>query len=219
MSESGIESQLRQRLSELAASPPDGWVTAVLTYFSLLQRWNRSINLSGFTLDPPSADAIDRLLVEPLLGGTLVDSSLPAGQVGRVLDIGSGGGSPAVPLALALRASGAGTNWLTMVESRQRKAVFLREALRAVDLNGDVLAERFDELVLPGASYQLICSRAVRLEDADALKVLELLAPGGRLLLYHGVDGPGQAVDLRFTSLGTRQLTSPAGIATVYAPR
>lgn len=206
--------QLTGRLAGLGTTAPEGWVPVVLTYFSLLQRWNRTINLSGFKLDPPPAEAIDRLLVEPLLGAALVD--IP---VSRMLDIGSGGGSPAIPLALALRAPGAGTTWLTMVESRQRKAVFLREALRTVGLDGEVLSERFAALALPPASFQLICSRAVRLEEDDARQVASALAPGGRLLLFHGVEGPGPAVEQRFRVLGSRTLVTEAGIATLYEPR
>ena len=61
---------------------------------------------------------LDRLIVEPLMAV----ERLPTNR-GRVVDIGSGGGSPAIPMKLA--APGVD---LLMVESKVRKAAFLREA-------------------------------------------------------------------------------------------
>ena len=52
----------------------------------------------------------------------------------RMMDIGSGGGSPAIPLVLALPRM-----QLVMVESKTRKSVFLREAVRALDLAAEVV--------------------------------------------------------------------------------
>ena len=86
----------------------------LVTYLELLWKWNRKINLTAI-LEPEMA--IDRLLLEPLAAA----AHLPAG--GMLADLGSGGGSPAIPLALALSPSK-----LLMVESRSRKASFLREA-------------------------------------------------------------------------------------------
>ena len=60
----------------------------------------------------------------------------------HLADLGSGGGSPAIPLALALRAPR-----LLMVESRSRKAAFLREAARMLELSADVVAIRFEEFI------------------------------------------------------------------------
>ena len=89
-------------------------------YFELLTRWNAKINLTAFSLAEPDDEALDRLLVEPVVASCHVNP-----PVGSVIDIGSGSGSPAIPLRLAL-----GATRLTLVEAKTRKAVFLVEALR-----------------------------------------------------------------------------------------
>jgi 16S rRNA (guanine527-N7)-methyltransferase len=62
-------------------------------FLELLFRWNRKINLTSLR---DTDDAIDRLLIEPLA----VLRHVPPGSA-RLIDLGSGGGSPAIPLALA----------------------------------------------------------------------------------------------------------------------
>ena len=88
---------------------------------------------------------MDRLVVEPLVAVQW----MPRGAK-SVVDIGSGGGSPAVPLKLAVPELG-----LRMVESRTRKAAFLREVVRHLALK-DVVVEtcRYEELSRRGE-----CSR------------------------------------------------------------
>ena len=93
-------------------------------YYRLLATWNEKINLTGLNLSEFGPESLDRLLIEPLVAASHVR---PA--VRSVLDIGSGGGSPALPLALALP-----DVTLLMVEAKTRKSVFLREALRALGL-------------------------------------------------------------------------------------
>jgi len=94
------------------------------TYYRLLAQWNVKINLTALPLQPPTDSTFDRLFIEPLLAAELVPD-LP----GIWFDLGSGGGSPALPLKL-IRPSLS----LTLVESKTRKAAFLREALRALKL-------------------------------------------------------------------------------------
>ncbi len=102
-------------------------------YFRLLTQWNAQINLTSLPLNEPSDAAFDRLLVEPLAAARQIPD---ASQVWY--DLGSGGGSPAIPLKIARPALK-----LTMIESKERKAAFLREAIRTVGLAGTiVLTER-----------------------------------------------------------------------------
>src|SRR5690349_21695791 len=62
-------------------------------YYGLLARWNHTINLTGFELDRLSDAALGRLFVEPLAAARY----FPEGPISWV-DIGSGGGSPAIPV-------------------------------------------------------------------------------------------------------------------------
>src|SRR5688572_23903117 len=102
-----------------------------------------------------------------------------------MLDVGSGGGSPAIPIALAhprLR--------VTMVESKTRKSVFLREAIRTVSLAGaDVVTARFEELLARPElheAHDLLTVRAVRIESRTLLTLQAFVKPGGQLFLFRG---------------------------------
>src|SRR6187401_2158975 len=107
------------------------------TYYRLLATWNQKINLSGIDLSDPTPDALDRVLVEPLVAAKHVPP-----KPSRLIDIGSGGGSPAIPFTLAVPGLR-----LLMVESKTRKAVFLREAVRALQMEAEVLTSRFEALL------------------------------------------------------------------------
>lgn len=149
-------------------------------YYRLLAIWNTKINLTGLKLSEISPDALDRLLIEPVVAARYV----PAGA-SRMLDVGSGGGSPAIPLALAVPNAR-----LLMVESKTRKSVFLREAVRALEMNGaEVVTTRFEELLARPdlhEAHDLVTIRAVRVE-ARVLGSLQAFAkPGGQIFLFRG---------------------------------
>lgn len=169
---SDIRSLLRDRAQVSAIRLDSSIESKLVAYLELLWKWNRKINLTSIS-DPGMA--VDRLLLEPLAAA----AHLPSG--GTLADLGSGGGSPALPLALALRAPR-----LLMVESRSRKAAFLREAARVLAIPAEVLAIRFEELVAHG-DYEdwadIVSMRAVR-PDPDTLSIAAWLCrPGGTVAL------------------------------------
>jgi len=152
----------------------------LVTYFELLEHWNRTINLTSLR-DPDAA--MDRLLIEPIAASAY----LPARP--RLMDIGSGGGSPAIPLAIALEAAS-----LVMVESHSRKAAFLREAARALEipfvLVYDGRLESLSPESLGDKLPDLISIRAVRMDAALLRTVKSLLKPGGKLALFSSKTSP-----------------------------
>lgn len=151
--------------------------SALEVYFELLRRWNRKINLTGLDLDALTVEGMDRLFVEPLLGAR----HLTPGTT-RIIDIGTGGGSPAIPLALASPAAS-----ITMVESRTKKSVFLREVARELGLEAQVITARYEELLQQGTlleAFDTLTSRALRLDSRDIAQVQSLVHSGGRLLLF-----------------------------------
>jgi 16S rRNA (guanine527-N7)-methyltransferase len=157
-------------------------------YFKLLTAWNTKMNLTGLDLAEQSPAAIDRLLVEPLVASKHVTS-----PVTRMIDIGSGGGSPAIPLALALSSP-----HLMLVEAKARKSVFLREALRALEMSeAEVVTSRFEELLARPPlheAHELLTLRAVRLEGAILMNLQAFVRPGGELFLFRassGSEAPG----------------------------
>ena len=152
------------------------------TYYRLLMAWNEKINLTGLRVSEFAPEAIDRLLIEPLVAAKHV----PSGAT-RMLDAGSGGGSPAIPLAL-----GAGLR-LVMVESKTRKSVFLREAVRALEIpDALVLTARFEELLARPElheAHDLLTIRAVRVETRTLITLQAFVRPGGQLFLFRGSSG------------------------------
>ena len=175
----------RTRLSRRAARAgvflTDELSAGLIRYYELLARWNQKINLTSLT-DPD--EAIDRLLLEPLVAARY----LPSGTV-RVLDIGSGGGSPAIPMKLA--APGIS---LTMVEVKARKSAFLREACRQLNLDRtQVETARHEELLARPElheSHEVVSLRAVRVESRMLLTLQAFLAPRGIVMLFRGPSGP-----------------------------
>jgi 16S rRNA (guanine527-N7)-methyltransferase len=145
-------------------------------YLVLLARWNRTINLTALPLEGFPGAALDRLVGEPLTAAKHVPD-----LGGTWFDLGSGGGSPAIPLKIA-RPSLA----LVMIESRSRKAAFLGEAVRRLGLERTVvLAGRIEKLdPATAGTVDLVTVRAVR-ADPGLLEAVEvLLKPGGRLMLF-----------------------------------
>jgi 16S rRNA (guanine527-N7)-methyltransferase len=150
----------------------------VTIYLRLLARWNRKINLTSLKVDPPDEDAVDRLVIEPLKAAT----HLPAGNA-LIVDVGSGGGSPAVPLKLALEPVR-----LVMVESVGRKAAFLRDVVRELRLTGtsveDCRFEAFAATPANQATADAVTLRAVRVDDALTRAVRQVIKPGGGFVRF-----------------------------------
>lgn len=187
MAATRLNAVLAERLdvASLAVSPEVR--SGVEAYLELLARWNRKINLTAHDLAAPTDQAIDRLAVEPIRASAIILSNDKT-----MIDIGSGGGSPAIPIALSCPQL-----HVTMVESRDRKAAFLREAVRVLHLNADVEARRFEDVSSDAARYHsadVVTFRAVR-PDAGLFDGIDrVLAKAGRILVF----GTVSPIDLRF---------------------
>jgi 16S rRNA (guanine527-N7)-methyltransferase len=176
-----LRTRLARRASKAGLFLPDDLSQRLLAYYELLERWNRKINLTA--LDDPD-EAIDRLLLEPVAAAKYV----PAGTR-AIMDIGSGGGSPAIPLKLSNPNAA-----LTMVEVKARKSAFLREAVRHLALT-DVAVEtsRYEELLTrPGLldHFDVVSLRAVRVETRTLATLQAFLRPDGLFFLFRGPAGP-----------------------------
>jgi 16S rRNA (guanine527-N7)-methyltransferase len=172
---------LARRVAEVGLSQDLVRDARIWAYFRLLEKWNARVNLTGFRVAVDNEEAIDRLLIEPML------AAVHAGSALTIADLGSGGGSPAIPFAIAA----AGAPSLTMVESREKKSTFLREALRETGLTGEVHTARFEEFAAMPASlgaFEIVTVRAVRLDGRLSRAVTDALAPGGRLFWFHDQD-------------------------------
>ena len=147
-------------------------------YYLLLNHWNKRINLSALPLEAMDDEAIDRVLIKPLVAADAV-SERPL----RWWDLGSGGGSPALPIRIVRPDA-----QLTMVEARSRKVAFLREAVRELSLSSvDVVAGRFEDVIGRAeqcGTSELVTVRAVRIDTMLLELSRGLLKKGGDLLLF-----------------------------------
>ena len=173
--------RLTRRAGRAGLFVPDELAADLAIYHSLLTRWNLKINLTSLA-DPD--ESIDRLLLEPLLAARHIAAGARA-----LMDVGSGGGSPAIPLKLALPRI-----QLTMVEAKTRKSAFLREAIRQLDLDdARVETARVEELLARPdlhEAFDVLAMRAVRVEPRVLQTLQAFLRPGGQLLLFRGPTGP-----------------------------
>ena len=154
-------------------------------YFRLLAQWNAKINLTALPLDAPTDETFDRLLVEPLRAAKQIPTHAPSVW----FDLGSGGGSPAIPLKIARPALR-----LTMIESKERKGAFLREAIRTLELgNAVVETDRFEVAAAKPAFTQaadFVTVRAVRADGELFQTAGAMLKIGGRLLMFRPAHSP-----------------------------
>jgi 16S rRNA (guanine527-N7)-methyltransferase len=148
-------------------------LSALEAYLDLLARWSLRTSLTGAR----TAEERVALLVAPVL------ALLPHVSGSHLIDVGSGNGSPGLVLAL-LRPELA----VTLLEPRQRRWAFLREAARAAGRpEASVLRARHDEYAGPPADT--VTLRALRLAPAE---LAPLVRPGGRLLVLGRLEGePG----------------------------
>lgn len=119
-------------------------------YAQLIRKWNPTINLVS---KPSLADLWDRHIVD----SAQIFAHIPA-ESRLCLDIGSGGGLPGIVLA-AISAELAPERRFTLVESDQRKATFLREAVRELGLKAEIKPVRVEALDPFGAD--LLTARAL----------------------------------------------------------
>jgi len=176
-----FRTRLTRRAAKAGLYPSDGVIERLIAYYELLARWNKKINLTA--LDNPD-EAIDRLLLEPIAA----TRHLRPADIHQ-LDIGSGGGSPAIPMKLVIP----GLN-LTMVEVKARKSAFLREAIRQLELDHtSVETERYEELLARPELHErfdFLSVRAVRVEARVLMSLQAFVRSGGHVLLFRGPSGP-----------------------------
>ncbi len=135
------------------------------TYLAHLARWNQRLNLTGLT----TAEARARVLIGDVL------PALARIPPGRLIDVGSGNGSPGLVFAAARDDLS-----VTLLEPRHKRWAFLRDAARAMGRPGiDVRRQRHDEYDGPPAESVVV--RALRL-PLDELAAL--VGPGGQVLVF-----------------------------------
>ena len=161
-------------LRTLGLEVDDSAQSALLAYLALLEKWNRTHNLTAI-LDP------ERMITHHLLDSLAVLPHLPSKPGLRVADVGSGAGLPGIPFAICRRA------WrLTLIEANRKKGAFLRQAAIELALeNVEVVSERV-ESYRPAQPFDVAISRALSSLASFAAQARHLVAPCGRLAAMKG---------------------------------
>jgi 16S rRNA (guanine527-N7)-methyltransferase len=147
----------------------------ISTYIDLLLKWNARMNLTA--IREPS-EIVQRHFGESLfIAKYLLEQKMPQ----TAIDLGSGAGFPGVPFAML-----APEVEVTLIESQQKKATFLKELIYALGLkNVKVFGHRAESY--PGTA-DLVMLRAVEKFEQVLPTAARLTKPGGRIALMIGSD-------------------------------
>ena len=181
-----FEQSLVSNMGSFNLDLPAETITRLGEYYSLLTRWNDRLHLVA-----PCAP--EEFAVRHVLESLLLLRYLPSKAT--VADVGSGGGLPIIP-CLIVRPD----LEVTLIESSQKKAVFLREASK--QLNATIIARPFEDVPTPPVSF-VTCRALDRF--MEKLPALINWAPG-RLLLFGG-ETLGE--ELNKIGVGFEQLLIP----------
>ncbi|HEX5802770.1 MAG TPA: 16S rRNA (guanine(527)-N(7))-methyltransferase RsmG [Azospira sp.] len=163
--------QLSAGLQALAIELPAAAQAKLLAYAAFLEKWNRTYSLTALR-DP-------RLAVSHHLLDSL--AILPYVSAANLLDVGSGGGQPGIPLAIARPELA-----VTLLDSNGKKTAFLQQAAIELGLNNVQVVTARVESFRPASGFAAITSRAFA-ELADFVGLTRhLLAPGGEWLAMKG---------------------------------
>jgi 16S rRNA (guanine527-N7)-methyltransferase len=198
--------RIQRRLARAGAELSAGQIDQLSAYFDLLAKWNTRISLTSLQLIPATDDAVDRLVVEPVLVGT----RLGLENAGSLIDLGSGGGSPGFPLKIAVPSLR-----VVLVESKTRKCAFLREVVRSLGLTGtEVVTARFEELLTKPEFHEaadFLSLRAVRADGRLWRTVQAFLKPGGRVLWFASAQQGKREVPPAFALESSELLLASTG--------
>jgi 16S rRNA (guanine527-N7)-methyltransferase len=164
--------ELARGLATLGLDLPPQAQARLLDYLALLAKWNRTYNLTAVR------DA------QAMVGQHLLDSLavLPHLRGDSVADVGSGGGLPGIPLAIAR------PEWrVVLVEGNQKKAAFLEQARIELALANVEVVRRRVESWHPSDPFAVVITRALS-DVAEFVRLAaHLLAPDGMLAAMKGV--------------------------------
>lgn len=169
------QTALGRGIDELGLGLPAGCSERLLQYLGLLEKWNRTYNLTAIR-DPLA------MVSHHLLDSLAVLPHLPLQErAARIADAASGAGLPGIPLALAR------PTWhVALIESNQKKAAFLRQSAIELGLSNVDVHEGRVEAWQPAEGFALVISRAFTELALFVAACRHLLAPNGVLAAMKG---------------------------------
>jgi 16S rRNA (guanine(527)-N(7))-methyltransferase RsmG len=166
----------------------------IAIYKAELLKWNAKVNLIG----PEAREHLDEHIAEAVAAADILQPR------GEVLDFGSGGGLPAIPMAIVSDVNQWGARF-HLVEADQKKWAFLKHVVRECGLNSLVYGDRLARLLgrLPAdLRFSLVVSRAVGNPEEWVPSLKSHLEDGARIALFQGTpDAPEIAGFRRETAI------------------
>lgn len=166
----GFEQSLRSNSSVFDVELSPAAMVGLSAYYSLLTRWNPRLHLVA----PCSPE---EFATRHVLESLMLLKHLPSGAT--IADIGSGAGLPIIPCLIArpdLKA--------TLIESSQKKSVFLRESLNTVGRSATIITRPFEEVETPDVSF--VTCRALDQFMEKVPAIIHWAPRGSSLLLFGG---------------------------------
>lgn len=164
--------QLQRGAAALGVALDEKALARLVAYAALLDKWNRVYNLTAIREEA-------KLVTHHLLDSLAVLPHLPAG---RLLDVGSGGGLPGLPVAIVQP-----ERQVTLLDSNQKKGTFLRQAVMELELDNVAVAVERIEDHRPPLAFEGVISRAF----SDLADFVNLAGPSvarhGSLIAMKGV--------------------------------
>lgn len=164
---------LRSGVQDLRLALPDGALEKLITYLGLLAKWNKTYNLTAIR-DPMQA------VSHHLLDSLAVIPQLPASS-GALADVGSGGGLPGIPIAIAEPERA-----VTLNDVSQKKGAFLRQAAIELGLSNARVHVGRVESWRPTDRFAVVISRGFASLASFIASCRHLVAPGGTLAAMKG---------------------------------
>ena len=168
---------LESGLAQMGLALDQAAKLSLLRYVSLLDKWNKVYNLTAIREQ------------ERMIGLHILDSLSVLQQVGeptRILDVGTGGGLPGIPLAITF-AIFAPEVRITMLDTIAKKTTFVRHVIGELGLvNADVVTERVEKYQ-PQYNFDVVISRAFAELKDFIVGAGHLCADDGKMLAMKGV--------------------------------
>jgi 16S rRNA (guanine527-N7)-methyltransferase len=169
-----LNEDLAAGMAALGLDIDDAARAKLLAYLALLEKWNRTHNLTAIR-EP------GRMVTHHLLDALAVLPHLPQRSGLRLIDVGSGGGLPGLPLAIAR------PDWdVTLLDSNRKKTTFLRQVAAELGLTQVAIVTARVEDYLPEVAFDVAISRAFAELAPFLAAARHLVHAGGSLVAMKG---------------------------------
>jgi 16S rRNA (guanine527-N7)-methyltransferase len=179
------DNEIRSALAVYGVTPNGQICGSIRTYIDLLLRWNRRISLT--TVGDPLE------IIRFHFGESVAALAIAAIEEGRLADVGTGAGFPGIPLAMV-----APRLQVTLIESNTKKAAFLAETQRLLNLvNVKIFRGRFEDSPIPPVKFDFVTARALG-SYSELLKwAFGALNLYGRAILWLGLKDARQIAEIQ----------------------